>query len=77
MRTTVYWGLYWGPLILGKYHVAGLLHPSHAGWTAGRSNASLLPCWSNQPCTTASGKLLSVACSPIDDAEPALSPYPI
>ena len=23
IRTTVYWGLYWGPLILGNYHIGG------------------------------------------------------
>ena len=22
IRTIVYWGLYWGPLILGNYHIA-------------------------------------------------------
>ena len=24
LRIVVYWGLYWGPLILGKHHIIGL-----------------------------------------------------
>ena len=26
IRTIVFWGLYWGPLILGNYHLSKVIH---------------------------------------------------
>ena len=31
IRTVVFWGLYWGPFILGKYHIDKLAYLRAAG----------------------------------------------
>ena len=40
IRTIVFWGLYWGPLILGNYQFPNMEHASNAYLSSGQLDPS-------------------------------------
>ena len=44
IRTIVFWGLYWGPLILGDYHFLKMEHASNTYLSSGQNWMGALGC---------------------------------